>query len=84
LAGGLYKFYANDGGKPPIQRQPDLMQYKQQSNPLLSMHNNTPLEINGMTLDQQQYLKTGRVPSLGLELTMHLIKSQINLVIQYL
>jgi hypothetical protein len=28
LAGGLCKFYANTGGKPPILRQPLLVQYK--------------------------------------------------------
>jgi hypothetical protein len=37
LAGGLCKFYAN-AGKRPIQRQSLLVQYKQQANPLLSMH----------------------------------------------
>ncbi len=31
LAGGLCKFYANAGGKRPIQRQPLLMQYKHQA-----------------------------------------------------
>jgi hypothetical protein len=35
--GGLCKFYANAGGKRPIQRQPLLVQYKQQANPLLSI-----------------------------------------------
>jgi hypothetical protein len=37
--------YANAGGKSPKQRQPLLVQYKQQANPLLSMHNYTPLLI---------------------------------------
>ena len=46
LAGGLCKFYANAGGKRPIQRQPLLLQYKQQANPLLSMNNYTPLVIS--------------------------------------
>jgi hypothetical protein len=39
LAGGLCKFYAS-------QRQPLLVQYKQQANTLLSMNNNTPLVIS--------------------------------------
>jgi hypothetical protein len=43
LAGGLCKFYANVGGKQPMQRQLLLVQYKQQANPLLSIHNYTPL-----------------------------------------
>jgi hypothetical protein len=34
----LCKFYADAGGKQPIQRQPLLVQYKQQANPLLSMN----------------------------------------------
>jgi hypothetical protein len=46
LAGGLCKFYANAGGKRPIQRQPLLVQYKHQANPLISMKNFTPLVIN--------------------------------------
>jgi hypothetical protein len=45
LAGGLCKLYANAGGKSQKQRQPLLVQYKQQANPLLSMHNYTPLVI---------------------------------------
>jgi hypothetical protein len=46
LAGGLRKFYTNAGGRQPIQRQPLLVQYKQQANPLLSMNNYTPLVIS--------------------------------------
>jgi hypothetical protein len=38
LAGGLCKFYANAGGKRPIERQPLLVQYKHQAKPLLSMN----------------------------------------------
>jgi hypothetical protein len=38
LAGGLCKFYANAGGKQPIQRQLLLVQYKQQANPLYSQY----------------------------------------------
>jgi hypothetical protein len=45
LAGGLCKFYANVGGKQPIQRQLLLVQYKQQANPILSIHNHTPLVL---------------------------------------
>jgi hypothetical protein len=47
LAGGLCKFYAKDRGKRPIQRQPLLVQYKQQANPILLMHNYTPLLNSG-------------------------------------
>jgi hypothetical protein len=46
LAGGLCKFYANTAGKRPIHRQPLLMQYKQQANPLLLTHNYTTLVIS--------------------------------------
>jgi hypothetical protein len=35
-------------------------------------------------MEHLKYLKTGRVPYLGLELTMHIIKSQIYLVRQSL
>jgi hypothetical protein len=46
LAEGLCKFYANARGKQPIQRQPLLVQYKQEANPLLLTHNYTPLAIS--------------------------------------
>jgi hypothetical protein len=50
LAGGFYKFFANAGGKQqPMQRQLLLLlllQYKQQANTLLSIHNYTPLVIS--------------------------------------
>ncbi len=46
FTGGLCKFYANAGGKQPIQRQLLLVQYKQQANPLLLTHNYTPLVIS--------------------------------------
>jgi hypothetical protein len=51
LAGLLCKFYTNRGGKLPIhvQRQTLLVQYKQQANPLLSMHNYTHLWLAGIT-----------------------------------
>jgi hypothetical protein len=45
LAGGLCKFYANTGGKRPIQRQPLLVQNKQQANLFSSMNNYIPLVI---------------------------------------
>jgi hypothetical protein len=47
LAGGLCIFYANAVGKRPIQRQPLLVLYKQQANPLLPTHNYTPPVISG-------------------------------------
>jgi hypothetical protein len=53
LAGGLCKFYANAGGKQPIQRHPLLVLYKQQANPLLSMTINTPLMISGSDKNKQ-------------------------------
>jgi hypothetical protein len=54
LAEGLCnKFYANTGGKRPIQRQPLLVQYKQQANPHLSLHNYTPLVISGNDKNKQ-------------------------------
>jgi hypothetical protein len=46
MAGGLCKFYANAGGNQPMQRQLLLVQYKQQANPNLSVHNYTPLVIS--------------------------------------
>jgi hypothetical protein len=62
LAGGSCKFYANAGGKRPIQRQPVSVKYctlyKQQDNPLLSMHNYTPLVISGDDKNKQLTLST--------------------------
>jgi hypothetical protein len=46
LAGGLFKFYPNTGGKRSIQRHILLVQYKHQANPLLSLNNYTPLVIS--------------------------------------
>jgi hypothetical protein len=46
LAGGLCKFYAKLEENNQFS-QPLLMQYKQQANPLLSMHYYTPLLISG-------------------------------------
>jgi hypothetical protein len=54
LAGELCKFYANAGGKGPIQRQPLLVQYNHQANPLLSMSNYTPLVISKNDKNKQQ------------------------------
>jgi hypothetical protein len=59
LAGGLCKFYANAGGKRPMQRQPLLVQYKQ-ANPLLSMNNFTPLVISGNDKNKQLTLLSQR------------------------
>jgi hypothetical protein len=56
LAGGLCKFYANAGGKRSIQRQPLLVQYQQQANPLLSMNNYTPLVISWNDKNKQPTL----------------------------
>jgi hypothetical protein len=60
LAGRLCKFYANAGGKRPIQRQPLLLQHKQEVNPLLSMHNYTPLVISGNDKNKQLTLLSQR------------------------
>jgi hypothetical protein len=60
LAGGLCKFYVNAGGKRPIQRQPLLVQYKQQANPLLSMNNYNPLMISGNDKNKQLTLLSQR------------------------
>ncbi len=47
LAGGLCKFYASSGGRQPIKRQLlFLVQYKQQANPVVSIHNYSPLVIS--------------------------------------
>jgi hypothetical protein len=58
LAGGLCKIYTNAGGKRPIQRQPLLVQNKQQANPPLSMHNYTPLVISGNYKNKQLTLSS--------------------------
>jgi hypothetical protein len=42
----LCKLYSKaEGKRPVVQCQPLLVEYKQQANPLLSMHNYTPLVI---------------------------------------
>jgi hypothetical protein len=43
----------NAGGKQPIQRQLLLVQYKQQTKPLLSMQNYTPLVFSGNDKNKQ-------------------------------
>jgi hypothetical protein len=60
LAGRLCKFYANAGGKRPLQRQPLSVQYKQQANPLLSMNNYTPLVISVNDKNKQLTLLSQR------------------------
>jgi hypothetical protein len=60
LAGGLRKFYANAGRKLPGKCQPLLVQYKQQTNSLLSMHNYTPLVINRNDKNKQLTLLSQR------------------------
>jgi hypothetical protein len=60
LAGGLCKYYMNDGGKRQIQRQLLLVQYKQQANPLLSTNNDTPLVISWNDKNKQLTLLSQR------------------------
>jgi hypothetical protein len=55
-AGGLCQFYANFGGKRPIQRQPLLVQYKQQA----KKSNNTPLRISMNDKNKQLTLLSQR------------------------
>ncbi len=43
----VFGFWWHAGGKRQTQRQPLLVQYKQQANPLLSMHSYAPLVISG-------------------------------------
>jgi hypothetical protein len=50
-------FYANAGGKWPIQRQPLLVQYKHQVNPFLSMNHCTPLVISRNDKTSRSQLK---------------------------
>jgi hypothetical protein len=57
LAGGSRKFYANAGGKRPMQCQPLLVQYKQHANPLLPMNNYSSNDKNKrLTLLSQRKL----------------------------
>ncbi len=60
LARRLCKLCANTGRKLQIQRQPFLVQYKQQANLLLSMHNYTPLVISGNDKNEQLTLLSQR------------------------
>ncbi len=73
LAGGLCKFYANEGGKRPIQRQPLFVQYKQQANPLLSMKNYTSLVISGSDQNMPQTLLSQRKLTLTTKNTLFLL-----------
>jgi hypothetical protein len=52
--------YANAGGKLPVQRQLLLEQYKQQANPLLSIHSYTPLVISRDDKNKQRTLLSQR------------------------
>jgi hypothetical protein len=61
---GLSKVYANAGGKQPIQRQPLLVQYKHQANPLLSLYNKTPLVISRNYKNTQLILLSQRKQAL--------------------
>jgi hypothetical protein len=56
----LCKFYANAAGKRPIQRQPLLVQYKHQADPLLAMKNYTPLVISRNDKNKQVTLLSQR------------------------
>jgi hypothetical protein len=60
LAGGLCKFYTNARENRPIQRQPLLVQYMQQANPLLLMHNYTPLVMSRNEKNKQLTLLSQR------------------------
>jgi hypothetical protein len=58
VTGGLCKFYANDGGKRPLQRQPLLVQYNQQANQSTFMDN--PLVISRNDKNKQLTLLSQR------------------------
>jgi hypothetical protein len=74
LAGGMWKLYANAGGKWQIQHQPLLVQYKQQAYPPIINHNYTPLVISRNDKNKQLTLlkifinnnNSGEVESLDL------------------
>jgi hypothetical protein len=74
LAGGLCKFYVNAGGKQPIQRQLLLVQYKQQANPLLPIHNYTSLVISRNDKNKQQTLLSQRKFTFTTRTTLFAIK----------
>jgi hypothetical protein len=59
LVGGLCKFYANAGGKRPIQRQQFLVQYKQQGHQLLSMHDYTSQASSQSTFINKHLFSNG-------------------------
>ena len=60
LAGWLCSRYADAGGEWPIQRQPLLVQHKQQANLYLSMHNYTPLVMSRTDKKKQLTLLSQR------------------------
>jgi hypothetical protein len=62
MAGELCKFYANAIGKQSIHCQLLLVQYKQQANPLLSIHNCTSLVISRNDKNNQLTLLSQRKP----------------------
>jgi hypothetical protein len=49
----IVQILPNAGGKRSMQRQPLLVEYKQQANLLLSVHNYTPLMISGNDKNKQ-------------------------------
>jgi hypothetical protein len=53
-------FYANAGGKQPMQRQLFFVQCTQQANPVLSMNNYTPRVINRNDKNKQLTLLSQR------------------------
>jgi hypothetical protein len=60
ISSGIGPCFPVIGEKLQIQHQPLLMQYKQQANPLLSMHNYTPLVISGNDNNKQLSLISQR------------------------
>jgi hypothetical protein len=75
LAGGLCNFYANARRKRRIQCQPLLVKYKQEANPLLSMHKYTPLVISGNDKNKQLTLLSRHKLALTARNTLCVIKS---------
>jgi hypothetical protein len=79
LAGELCKFYANAGGKGPIQRQPLLVQYNHKANPLLSMNIYTPLVISRNGKNKQLTLLNQRKLSLTARKTLFALRNNWNI-----
>ncbi len=69
---GLCKFYVIAGGKRPIQRQPPLVRFKKQANPLLSMNNYTPLVSSWNDKNNQLTLLSHRKLALAARNTLTL------------